>query len=231
MKRWDAQLSDETLRQLRDENDDTSLTKSPTLCTLFRRIDDIFERDDILYIHDDNTDKIIFPRSKHDTSLKELHAQPFAEHLGVNRTLSAIRSRYYWPALASIVANYVKQCRDCATFKRATVNTTPPLKAIPCSHPNELVEMDIVGPIIVSSKGNKYILIIVDAWNKWPEAYPIPNQETETISADMMYRKQFLPIKDVILKLNFSRDFVKALILLRKELQHSIHRQMDYVSV
>ena len=178
---WDAQLSDETLTQLRDKNDDTSLTKSPTLRTLLRRIGEIFERDDILYIHDDNTDKIILPLSMHDTILKELHAQPFEGHLGVSRTFSAIRSRYFWPALASIVANYVKQCCDCAMFKRATVNTTPPLVAIPCSRPNELVEMDIVGPTTVSSKGNKYILTIVNAWTKWPEAYPIPNQETEFI--------------------------------------------------
>ena len=39
---WDAQLIDETLRQLRDGNDDTRLTKSSTERTLLRRIGDIF---------------------------------------------------------------------------------------------------------------------------------------------------------------------------------------------
>jgi hypothetical protein len=33
----------------------------------------------------------------------------------------------------------------------------------------------------VTEKGNRYILVLVDCFTKWTEAYAIPNQEAKTI--------------------------------------------------
>ena len=52
-----------------------------------------------------------------------MHNTPFAGNLGITRTLSSIRERYYRPGLHSIVSTYVKKCRDCPMFKRSHVNT------------------------------------------------------------------------------------------------------------
>jgi len=42
--------------------------------------------------------------------------------------------------------------------------------------------MDILGPLPVSEKGHKYILVISDYFTKWTEAYPMPNMEAATIA-------------------------------------------------
>lgn len=45
----------------------------------------------------------------------------------------------------------------------------------------ERIALDILGPLPESTRGNKYILVLIDCFNKWTEAIAIPDQEAETI--------------------------------------------------
>ena len=50
--------------------------------------------------------------------------------------------------------------------------------------------MDILLPLPTSDSENKYILIVSGYFTRWVEAYPIPDQELQTI-ADVL-TKQFV---------------------------------------
>jgi len=45
--------------------------------------------------------------------------------------------------------------------------------------------MDALGPLPVSEKGHKYILVISDYFTKWTEAYPMPNMEASTLMSEI----------------------------------------------
>ena len=45
----------------------------------------------------------------------------------------------------------------------------------------EHVAIDILGPLPETERGNKHILIAMDYFSKWPEAYALPNQEAATV--------------------------------------------------
>ncbi|KAJ8943520.1 hypothetical protein NQ318_023030 [Aromia moschata] len=48
--------------------------------------------------------------------------------------------------------------------------------------PFERVAVDILGPLPVTDRGNKYLMVVMDYFSKWPEAVPLPNQEAETVA-------------------------------------------------
>lgn len=48
--------------------------------------------------------------------------------------------------------------------------------------PMEEIALDLMGPFPESSTGNKYVLVVVDSFSKWMEAYPLPNIEAKTVA-------------------------------------------------
>ena len=54
------------------------------------------------------------------------------------------------------------------------------LKKIPVGAPLDLVTMDILSGLPTATDGSKCILVLVDAFTKWVEAYPLPDQEAHT---------------------------------------------------
>lgn len=52
------------------------------------------------------------------------------------------------------------------------------------------LHMDILGPLTPSAKGHRYILLVVDSFSKFPEAFPLKTQESKEI-ADVLFSEIF----------------------------------------
>ena len=48
--------------------------------------------------------------------------------------------------------------------------------------PFERVQIDILGPFPITSLGNRYLLVVIDCFTKWVEAFPLSNMRTKTIA-------------------------------------------------
>ena len=57
--------------------------------------------------------------------------------------------------------------------------------------PFDKIAMDLVTDFTESNKGNKHILTIIDLLTGWPEAIPIPNKSTDTITKAFI--RHYLP--------------------------------------
>ncbi|KYN29164.1 Pol polyprotein [Trachymyrmex cornetzi] len=42
--------------------------------------------------------------------------------------------------------------------------------------------MDVLGPLPITLRGNKYLLVVVDCFTKWVEAFPLKNIRAKTIA-------------------------------------------------
>jgi transposase InsO family protein len=55
----------------------------------------------------------------------------------------------------------------------------------------QIVAVDILGPLPNCPAGNRYVLVAMDYFTKWAEAYAIPNQEATTV-ANKLVNEMFL---------------------------------------
>ena len=128
----------------------------------------------------------IVPFSHRRMVLKYAHDIKASGHLGVKKTLSKIRQRYYWPGLHNDVRTYVAGCEKCCKRKSPIPSKHAPMQVVRSGYPMERIAVDIAGEFPVTEKGNKYILVIQDYFSKWVECFAMPNMEASTVARIMV---------------------------------------------
>ena len=118
--------------------------------------------------------QLILPKEYRKTALEGLHDN--AGHLGVQKTLSLVRDCFFWPKMARDVETHGKSCERC--IKRKTPAQVAPMTPIQGTHPLQFVTMDYL--TIEKAMGYENILVIIDHFTKFAQAYPARNQKAVT---------------------------------------------------
>ena len=127
--------------------------------------------------------QIVAPRIYRPEILNLAHETPMSGHLGVNKTYHKILNHFYWPGLKSDVSQHCKSCHTCQMVGKP--NQTIPkahLQPIPAfDEPFSRIIIDCVGPLPKTKSGCQYLLTIMCASTRFPEAIPLRNIKTKTI--------------------------------------------------
>ncbi|KAL7841611.1 hypothetical protein SRHO_G00253020 [Serrasalmus rhombeus] len=148
--------------------------------------DSLSEREGLLYRRweDAVPDKIVWqllvPRSLRRRVLQAVHGPVGVGHFGVNKTLRQLRQRFYWPGCRTDVELFVHCCDACTAKKGPTGKSRAPLQPLQSGAPMERVAVDVLGPFPRTEAGNRYVLVAMDFFTKWPEAYAVPDQSAVT---------------------------------------------------
>ena len=115
--------------------------------------------------------------------LQIAHESPTGGHRGVNKTCARVLQHFFWPGLRSSVSDFVKSCKTCQTVGKPNQTVTvAPLKPIPAfGEPFSHVQIDCVGPLPKTKKGNQHILTILCTSTRFPEAIPLRNISAKKI--------------------------------------------------
>ena len=131
--------------------------------------------------------QIVIPYDLRSKILQLSHSTPSSCHLGQAKTQKRILKFFFWPGVFNDIKNY---CRSCDTCQRA--NKTGKVAKVPMQSPPIIdkpfsrLSVDIVGPLMTTTKGNRFILTIVDHSTRWAEAYPLPNHQASTVCKALM---------------------------------------------
>ena len=127
--------------------------------------------------------QIVVPRAYRPEILNLAHETRMSGHLGVNKTYHKILNHFFWPGLKSDVSQHCKSCHTCQMVGKP--NQTIPkacLQPIPAfDEPFSRIIIDCVGPLPKTKSGCQYLLTIMCASTRFPEAIPLRNIKTKTI--------------------------------------------------
>lgn len=157
-------------------------TELPDLSLLLRELNRLKLRDGILYrVRQEEGQmqyQLVLPEELREMVLTNLHDN--MGHMGRDRTLDLVRTRFYWPRMAADVENEVKTCNRCVRRKTLPERAAP-LVNILTTRPLELVCMDYLS-IEPDRSNTKDVLVITDHFTKYAVAIPTSNQKARTVA-------------------------------------------------
>lgn len=114
--------------------------------------------------------KVVIPVTLRKRILRELHQA----HFGIVKTKALARGFCWWPGIDSQIEEMVRGCELCGSVR----NNPPKVETHiwePASFPFERIHLDFAGPFL-----QKYFLIIVDAYSKFPVVKILDNITSQT---------------------------------------------------
>ncbi len=78
------------------------------------------------------------------------------------------------------IRGYVQTCDACQRRGNPKVNNI--LHLIELKAPFQRIVIDIIGPLTITKKGNRYIVTAIDYFTKWPMAKAIKEATAKTVS-------------------------------------------------
>ena len=108
-------------------------------------------------------------------------AHNYSGHNGFRRTYNAMKRQYYWPGMRKDILRHYKKCHQCSLQNQGTGEVGFDHFNVPAL-PMEFICMDLVGPISPqTSKGNCYMLTVIDMLMGYTIAVAIPDKRAETV--------------------------------------------------
>ena len=101
-------------------------------------------------------------------------------HMATLKTLNRLRESYIWPGMRPEICAKIAKCTVCIAHSRTRDKAPMGNMPQPVS-PMQMVSMDLIGPFVPSTEGNKYVLTVIDNFTGFAEAYPLPSKCNQAV--------------------------------------------------
>jgi len=135
---------------------------------------------------DDNETRLLWvvPESMRKSIVVRFH--DLAGHFAVDRTVSKIKEKYYFPKMRRYVKMHINCCPECVLIKTPRGRQPGELHPItPGKRPFEVINIDHIGPFVKSTKGNNYIMVLIDNLTKYVKLFPVKSCGTESVVTNL----------------------------------------------
>ncbi|VDH94403.1 Hypothetical predicted protein [Mytilus galloprovincialis] len=114
-----------------------------------------------------------------------------------------------------IKQHIIRQCSSCCKLRKAINKNQAAMQNYQDGYPMDIVALYVMGPFPKSKTGNRFILLVIgDHFNRWMEAYQLPNQYCHNVAEklvissflDSEFRWKSILIKGLIFKAIYSNN-------------------------
>lgn len=171
---YSLQLQDESIAKIAQ-----CLKKPPNNVEEKQMHIDYLLKDGRVYRRDENNLRLYVPKGVRNRVLT--HSHDMMGHFSERKTLDHLKSRYWFPRMRQVVKKYLKSCVECA-YNSNKVQPRGELHLIEKKDiPFDTVHIDHLGPFIKSTKGNSYLIVVVDAFTKYTIMKALPSTQTKPV--------------------------------------------------
>lgn len=123
--------------------------------------------------------RLMLPLKYRAQILKDTHEQ--TGHAGLFKFMRAVQEYCVWPGMRKDVQSFVDLCGLCRVNNSRPVR--PPMGEMPiATAPGQIVGIDLMGPLTESSLNrNRHLMVVIDHYSGWIEAYPLRTKANEGI--------------------------------------------------
>ena len=133
------------------------------------------------------TKTLVVPKKYRGDIMKMAHESLVSGHFGNNNTLAKIQTQFFWPGMTEDVTKFCQSCNICQrTVSKGKVTKVPLGKMPLIEVPFHRIAIDLVGPLIPSARGHRYILTVVDYATRYVEAVPLTGISTVEVAEQLV---------------------------------------------
>ncbi|KAG3117762.1 hypothetical protein PI124_g10695 [Phytophthora idaei] len=98
-------------------------------------------------------------------------------------TTEKVRHLAYWSSWCKDVVEYLRACNKCGSGKGPrpwSAGVMRSMHVTDLAGPFDLLVVDAIGPLPVTDNGNRYILVFMDYFTRWTEAFAVKKLDSVT---------------------------------------------------
>ena len=133
----------------------------------------------------DQTTRIVPPPKARVPVIQSIHEQ--LGHYGRRRTTYMVMLSHWWVGLYQDVRDVVKACQGCDRTKASFNSVQPVLHPLPIMGMFYRWGCDLAGPFAKTERGNTYVLVCVEHFSKWIEAFPLRDKRSAEVAYHFLH--------------------------------------------
>jgi hypothetical protein len=135
-----------------------------------------------------------------------MHNVPYAGHLGYQKTITTVKSQYYWPDMKKELADFIAKCLECQKVKVEHRHPVGLLQTLPIPEWKwEVVTMDFITKLPRTNKQHDSIMVVVDKLTKAAHFIPVKLTLKATNIVDV-YMREIARLHGIPKTIVFDRD-------------------------
>lgn len=111
--------------------------------------------------------RLYVPHSLVQELLQNYHESPLSGHAGIFKTYKRLYEVAYWPGMWTDVKTFIQLCAVWQSLKADNQKPAVKIQQTKVTAPNEMLGIDLMGPLPTSPQRHEYLLVVVDYFTRW----------------------------------------------------------------
>ena len=144
---------------------------------------------------------IYIPRGMRNDVMNYFHTGNTFNHQGIHKMYDTMVKYVIWSGMDKDIKKFCGTCDSCHASKtKYKKYAEGKIKIFPAKKPFQQIAMDIVGPLPVTTEGNRYLLTIIDRFTRFVTAVPIKEVSAVNIAKTFINNWVYLygPPKEIL---------------------------------